>query len=128
MTNPIASPTSSFVDSMLSTTATTYQIYLGRNVPTPQLGHEETRRVTDKLFNKFVKQNIVPRFKSFSITQNTGYWNGDPEDVSIITVISEHYFDAIDVHKIAKEYCQQFDQEAVFINSLSCFPSLVLHD
>jgi hypothetical protein len=113
---------------MLSTTATTYQIYLGRVIPTPQLGHEETRKVTDKLFNKFVKQNVVPRFKSFSITQSTGYWNGDPEDVSIITVISEHYLDAIDVHKIAKEYCEQFDQEAVFINSLSSFPSLVLHD
>jgi hypothetical protein len=120
--------TSLFVDLMASSTATAYQIYLGRDIPTPQLGHEETRRVSDKLFNKFVKQNIVPRFKSFSINQGVGYWNGDPEDVSIITVISEHYFDAIDVHKIAKEYCKQFNQEAVFINSLSCFPSLVLHD
>ena len=113
---------------MVSSTATTYQIYLGRVIPTPQFGHEETRRVTDKLFNKFVKQNIVPRFKSFSITQSIGYWNGDPEDISIVTVTSEQYFDAIDVHKIAKEYCEQFDQEAVFINSLSSFPSLVLHD
>jgi hypothetical protein len=113
---------------MLPTTATTYQVYLGRNVPTPQLGHEATCRVSDDMFDRFIRDNVVPRFQSFSVTNSSGYWKGEREDVSIITIISEHYFDAIDVHKIAKEYCQQFDQEAVFINSLSSFPSLITHD
>ena len=128
MTNPTVFRTSSFANSMLPTTATTYLVYFGRNIPTPQLGHEATCRITDEQFNKFIRDNVVPRFQSFSITDGIGYWKGERESVSIVTIISEHYFDAIDVHRIAKEYCQQFDQEAVFINSLSSFPSLITHD
>ena len=110
---------------MIPTTATTYQIYFGRSVSTPQFGHESTHHITDKQFSQFIKANIVPRFQSFSITPGEGYWKGEREPMSVVTIVSENYFDAIDVQKIAKEYCKQFNQEAVFINSLSSFPSLV---
>jgi hypothetical protein len=128
MTNRTASLTSLSANAMVPSTATTYFVHLGRVVPTPQLGLEETRRVSDEDLQEFIRFHVVPRFKSFTVTHNQGYWKGSPEDTTTLTVVSEQYFDAIDIHKIAKEYCQRFSQEAVFINSVASYPNLVVHD
>ena len=112
---------------MVPTTATTYQLFLGRKVDTPQFGPDEYVIISDEEFQEFVRFNIASRFKSFSIVDGISYWKGESELVSIVTIVSEQYWDAIDINKIAKEYGQRFKQEAVFINSLASFPNLVTH-
>lgn len=103
----------------MSTTATTYQIVLGRGISILD------RKVSNLDLNKFIEQEVLPRFKSFTITECFSYWQGIKEDVCVITIISEDYSDGISINKIAEAYKKKFYQDTVLVNTLSCFPNFV---
>lgn len=100
-------------------TATTYQIVLGRNIPILD------RKVSNLDLDIFIKQDVLPRFDSFTVAHCVGYWKGKPEDVCVITILSEDYYDGISINKIAESYKKKFYQDAVLVNTFSCFPNLV---
>lgn len=110
---------------MSANVQTTYQLYFGRIIDLPQFGHEFQTKVSDREFNDFIKDHVIPEFESFAITQGIGYWRGNKEEVTIVTIISDQYDDAVLIHNIAEAYKRRFEQEAVLVNTFSCFPNLV---
>jgi hypothetical protein len=100
-------------------TATCYQLYLGTDIEI--LG----RTVGYHDFLRFLEEEVIPNFKSFSVTDSTGYWKGKPEPIKILTIITGDYEDAIVIKRIAEAYKKRFYQDAVLVNTFSCFPNLV---
>lgn len=107
---------------MSSTTinpGTVYQLYLGKDIEVLN------RKVSDIDFDRFIQKEVIGDFESFSVTDGIGYWKGKPEAIKILTIISHSYEDALIVHRIADAYKKRFYQEAVLVNTHSCFPNLV---
>ena len=125
MTNLTVFPTPSLEDIVTARTATTYQLYFGRLINVPELGQSWKTKVSDRQFDEFVKENIIPDFDSFSITYGQGYWKGEKEDVTIVTIVSEDLDDAFLIHDIASNYKNDFNQEAVMVNTFTSFPNLI---
>lgn len=100
-------------------TATTYQIYFGKQIQVLN------RCVSSLDFSRFLKEHIVPEFESFAVVEGTGYWKGIPEDVFIVTIITENFYDAITINGIAEAYKERFYQDAVLVNTFTSFPNLV---
>lgn len=100
-------------------TGTVYQIYFGRYIKVLN------RTVSELDFSKFVKEEVVPEFESFSIQDGVGYWKGEPEPIKILTIMSQSYEDSLPIHCIAKSYKKRFYQDAVLVNTFSCFPNLI---
>jgi hypothetical protein len=74
--------------------------------------------VTDHQWNSFVRDHIVPRFNSFTLTSHVGYWQGVREISESCRVL----VDWADINKadeksreIAQLYGQQFRQEYVLV-------------
>lgn len=103
----------------MSTTATTYQIVLGRDIPILD------RQVSSLDLDLFIEHEVMPRFDSFTISHCVGYWKGQPEDVCVITIVSDDYYDGININSIAEAYKKKFYQDAVLVNTFSCFPNFV---
>lgn len=104
---------------MTSTTATTYQLYLGRHIDL------FNREVSNTDFKLFIENEILPRFSAFSHVESIGYWKNKPEKVFVVTIISEDYYDAVDINRIAESYKEKFLQEAVLVNTFSSFPNVI---
>ena len=85
--------------------ARTYQLYLGRNIPTG--GY-----VTDQRFDRFTARLL---FDGFTITNAVGYWKGEKEDTKVLTVCTDDYQLVLDT---AALYKAMFEQEAVAIQEL----------
>jgi hypothetical protein len=102
---------------MKQTMTTTYQIYLGRDVPLPQLGHEVEGVVTGDMLAEFLIDTVTRYFKSWTLTEGVSSWKGNAEDVFILTIIGDTYENALEIRAIANEYKKRFLQEAVLINS-----------
>jgi hypothetical protein len=100
-------------------TGTVYQVYFGRYI------EALNRTVSELDFSKFVKDEIVPEFESFSIQDGVGYWKGEPEPIKVLTIVSQSYEDSLPIHSIAEAYKKRFYQDAVLVNTFSCFPNLV---
>lgn len=100
-------------------TATTYQIVFGREIDILN------RKVSNVDLDLFIQAEVLPRFDSFTVTHCVGYWKGKPEDVCVITIVSDDYYDGISINKIAETYKKKFYQDAVLVNTFSCFPNLV---
>lgn len=103
----------------MSSTATTYQVVLGRDISILN------RKVSNLDLDNFVQDEVLTRFDSFTIAFCEGYWKGKVEDVCVITIVSEDYYDAININKIAEAYKKRFYQDAVLVNTFSCFPNLI---
>lgn len=104
---------------MSQKTATTYQFYFGKQI-------QVLNRAVSKLdFSRFLKEHIVPEFENFAVVEGTGYWKGEPEDVFIVTIITENFYDAIVLNGIAEAYKKQFYQDMVLVNTFTCFPNLI---
>jgi hypothetical protein len=67
----------------------------------------------------------LDEFDSVVVTEGKGYWKGTLEDVFIVTIITDSYDDAITIHSIAEAYKKRFYQDAVLVNTFSCFPNLI---
>jgi len=94
--------------------ATTYQLYLGRNIPQVP---EALAYVNDIDFADFLTTTVKRYFENWTITNSVSSWKGIPEDVYVLTIISDDYEAALFVRAIAKAYKDSFSQEAVLINS-----------
>jgi hypothetical protein len=108
-----------------ASTATTYQLHFGRLINVPELGAKWKTKVSDRQFDEFVDENIIPNFDSFTIVYGRGYWKGDREDVTVVTIVSENLDDAFLIHEIASNYKRDFNQEAVLVNTFTSFPNLI---
>lgn len=100
-------------------TATTYQIVFGREIDILN------RKVSNVDLDLFIQAEVLPRFNSFTVTHCGGYWKGRPEDVCVITIVSDDYYDGININSIAEAYKKKFYQDAVLVNTFSCFPNFV---
>lgn len=100
-------------------TATTYQFYFGKQIQVLN------RSVSSLDFSRFLKEHVIPEFESFTVVEGVGYWKGVPEDVFIVTIITEDFYDAITINEIAEAYKKQFYQDAVLVNTFTSFPNLI---
>lgn len=82
----------------------TYNIYLGRNIPTGQY-------VNDALFDYFLDK-VDAVVDGYTLTAADGMWKGEPEDTIIMTVATNDYDTAL---CIAQTYKEMFNQESVAI-------------
>jgi hypothetical protein len=98
---------------------TVYQLYLGKHIGIFD------RMVSEIDFNRFITDEVLGDFESFSVTDGIGYWKGKPEPIKVLTIISYSYEDALIIHRIADSYKKRFYQDAVLVNTHSCFPNLV---
>jgi hypothetical protein len=94
--------------------STTYQLYCGRNIPQAP---KPLAVVSYDDFADFLDNTVSRYFESWTVTEGVSCWKGVPEDVFIITIISDEYEAALEVRAIANLYKQSFSQEAVLINS-----------
>ena len=100
-------------------TATTYQLYFGKQI-------QVLNRAVSKLdFARFLREHVIPEFENFAVVEGIGYWKGEPEDMFIVTIITENFYDAIVLNGIAEAYKQQFYQDMVLVNTFTCFPNII---
>lgn len=93
---------------------TTYQLFFGRNIPQVP---KALSTVTDEDFEEFLVSTVSRYFDSWTVTQGFSLWKGEPEEVFILTIISDQYEAALEVRAVANLYKQTFSQDAVLINS-----------
>lgn len=94
--------------------ATTYQLYLGKNIPQMP---KALATVSQDDFNEFLQTTVARYFPSWTVIEGSSSWKGVPEDVFILTIISDEYEAPLYIRSIAKIYKDSFSQEAVLINS-----------
>ena len=85
---------------------TQFQLFLGRNIP-------DAGKVTAEMMNDFIKDEVSPRFDGFTITEGTGFWKGEQENVTIITFITAD--GKTKVHQIADAFKTSFRQDSVLM-------------
>lgn len=100
------------------TVATTYTITFG-------LYQDGNTPISEDDWNLFLTSEVCPLLKSFSIRDELGFWNNEPEPCRVLTYISHAFEDGISIHAIASHYKARFNQQAVMINSFASFPDLV---
>ena len=100
------------------TIATTYTITFG-------LFRDNDTPITEDEWNNFLVSEVCPLLSSFSIRDELGFWDGEPEPSRILTFVSTDFFDGISIHAIATSYKERFKQRAVMINSFASFPDFV---
>jgi hypothetical protein len=100
------------------TVATTYTITVG-------LFERDNQPISEDDFFLFIEEEVAPLLKSFSIRDELGYFNGDPEPCRVITYVSTEYEDGIAIHAIATAYKKRFNQMAVMVNSFASVPEFI---
>lgn len=93
---------------------TTYQVYLGRNIPQVPA---RLATVTDEDFSNFVETTVSRYFNSWTVFNGVSSWKGVPEEVFVLTIISDEYEAPLWLRVIGTAYKEMFSQEAVLINS-----------
>jgi len=74
--------------------------------------------VSNKEWEKFVKNSIKPRFSSFTISNKTGYWEGEKELTHTLTIIHKNDKNIMNnLIYIAKEYSMIYNQDEIIINT-----------
>ena len=94
--------------------STTYQLYCGRNIPQAP---KSFAVVSYDDFIDFLNNTVSRYFENWTVIEGASCWKGVPEEVFILTIISDEYEAALEVRAIANLYKQSFSQEAVLINS-----------
>lgn len=100
------------------TTSTTYTITFGLFCPGGS-------PITEDEWNLFLTSEVCPLLKSFSVRDELGFWNGEPEPCRVLTFVSHSFDDGLAIQAIARAYKTQFDQDAVMINSHTSFAEVV---
>lgn len=81
--------------------------------------------VSEDAWNNFLVEEVCPVFQSFSVREELGFWQGEPEPIRVLTFISDDHDDGIAVYGIAKAYKARFRQDAVLVNSYTSFTDLI---
>lgn len=100
------------------TVTTTYTISFGLFLP-------DGGQVSEDDWNLFLVEEVCPLFQSFSVREELGFWQGEPEPIKVLTLISDDHEDGISVFTLAQTYRDRFNQEAVLVNSYTSFTDLV---
>jgi hypothetical protein len=82
-----------------------FQLFLGRQIP-------NAGTVTKAMMKQFIRDEVCSRFDGFTITEGIGFWKGEEEKVTILTIITE---DAWKVSEIAQAFKVGFNQESVLV-------------
>ncbi len=98
--------------------ATTYTITFG-------LFRDNSSPITEDEWNLFLAQEVTPVLVNFSVREELGFWDGEPEPFKVLSFVSQEFEDGISVHAIASHYKARFNQRAVMINSFASFPDFV---
>ena len=96
------------------TLATTYQLYFGRNIPQMPTN---LSMVSDDDIAQFLYDTVEQYFTDYVLSEGVGCWKNNPEDMYILTIVTDKYEAGLQVRAIAKAYKETFNQEAVLINS-----------
>lgn len=83
------------------------ELFFGRAIPGgAHVGHED--------FKDFLVTEIAPTFPGFSVAHIDGYWKGEAEPASIVTILAADS-DSLrnSIRMIAERYKTRFTQEAV---------------
>lgn len=83
-----------------------FQIFLGRNIP-------DAGKVTNEMMAHFILNEVSPRFEGFTMIEGVGFWKGEAEQVTILTIITD---DSESVSEVAEEFKIQFRQNSVLIS------------
>ena len=100
------------------TVTSTYTISFGLFTP-------DGDAVSEDAWNNFLVEEVCPVFQSFSVREELGFWQGEPEPIRVLTFISDDHDDGIAVYGIAKAYKARFRQDAVLVNSYASFTDLL---
>jgi hypothetical protein len=101
------------------TVTTTYIISFGLFIPDGGV-------VTEDEWNRFLTEEVCPVFTSFSVREELGFWNGEPEPIKVITIISDNdELSAVGVYAIAQTYRNLFNQEAVLVSYFDSITDLI---
>ena len=94
-----------------------YTMYFGRNLSyTAVNGHKVKTEVRTTSFNIFIQDSVNIRFSGFTVTDATGYWNGEFEKTFILEVVGNDY-DEDSCKEICREYCREFGQVCVMLKT-----------
>lgn len=96
------------------TLATTYQLCLGRNIVKDG---KYFSIVSPDDIAEFLYNTVEQYFKDYVLSEGVGCWRNHPEDMYILTIITDQYEAGLQVRAIAKAYKETFNQEAVLVNS-----------
>lgn len=100
------------------TVTSTYTISFGLFTP-------DGDAVSEDAWNNFLVEEVCPVLQSFSVREELGFWQGEPEPIRVLTFISDDHDDGIAVYGIAKAYKARFRQDAVLVNSYASFTDLL---
>lgn len=94
--------------------ATIHTATFGLSVP------GRTVPVSEDEWNLFLVEQVCPLLPSFSVREELGFWQGEPEPCKVITVIAPHgaapVIDA-QLRQVARLWAVAFEQEAVLVTS-----------
>jgi hypothetical protein len=82
-----------------------FQLFLGRNIP-------DAGKVTNEMMANFIQNEVATRFEGFTMIEGVGFWKGEAEQVTILTILTD---DHENVSEIAAAFKTQFRQESVLI-------------
>jgi hypothetical protein len=91
---------------------TRFDLYFGRN----KTFNDVTTPITNEDFDTFVRAVITPRFAGFTLTEGVGYWYGQQERSTIMTVFVDGSPRNVErLNEIRSSYCAWFHQESVLL-------------
>lgn len=87
------------------------------------------KHVSKNEWNKFINKNIIPKFKSFTISSNHGFWNNEKELTYTLTIIHQNDKKIMDnLIELAKEYKHLFNQDEIIINTTNSVSFIEIKD
>jgi len=86
-----------------------FQLFLGRNIP-------DAGTISKAMLQRFIREQVCPRFDGFTMTEGVGFWKGEQEQVTILTFITD---DADSVTAIAEAFKSAFRQESVLMTEVA---------
>ena len=76
--------------------------------------------VSDSHMTRFLAMAVTSAVKSFTVTEASGYWEGDAERTTIVSVVTNDRGAYGRLEKVAGRYCRMFRQDCVMMERADC--------
>ena len=87
------------------------------------------KHVSKNEWKQFINKNIIPKFKSFTISSNQGFWNNQIELTYTLTIMHHNDIKTMDnLIELAKEYKYLFNQDEIIINTTNSVSFIKIKD
>jgi len=87
-----------------------YAMTFGRHTPTAN------KLVADHEVERFLHEDISPKFPGFTVTNHAGYWNGDSEPSFTVTIqVPATEYTGSKIAEICQAYNRLFSQDCVMV-------------